>query len=108
MQALKGCKEIPDFMPSEILEKNDLCSLDYAIRNIHFPESFESLDRARKRLIFDELFILQLGLLSIKERTGEEKPRWLSKMTVLKSFITVCRFLRQERKKERSLRHCPI
>ena len=86
MQALKGCKEIPDFMPSEILEKNDLCSLDYAIRNIHFPESFESLDRARKRLIFDELFILQLGLLSIKERTGEEKTEMVIKNDCTEEF----------------------
>lgn len=86
MQALKGCKEIHDFMPSEILEKNDLCSLDYAIRNIHFPESFESLDRARKRLIFDELFILQLGLLSIKERTGEEKTEMVIKNDCTEEF----------------------
>uniref|UniRef100_UPI004025B2D2 ATP-dependent DNA helicase RecG n=1 Tax=Candidatus Fimenecus sp. TaxID=3022888 RepID=UPI004025B2D2 len=86
MQALEGCKEIPDFMPSEILEKNDLCSLDYAIRNIHFPESFESLDRARKRLIFDELFILQLGLLSIKERTGEEKTEMVIKNDCTEEF----------------------
>lgn len=108
MQALKGCKEIPDFMPSEILEKNDLCSLDYAIRNIHFPESFESLDRARKRLIFDELFILQLGLLSIKERTGEEKTEMVIKNDCTEEFYHRLPFSPTRAQKERSLRHCPI
>lgn len=58
--------EIPDFLPAKTIEEYSLCSLDYAIRNIHFPESYQSLEKARNRLIFDELFILQLGLLSIK------------------------------------------
>lgn len=58
--------EISDFLPEEIIGENSLCSLDFAIRNIHFPKSYSDLEKARNRLIFDELFILQLGLLSIK------------------------------------------
>lgn len=64
--ALSNISDIPDFLPQEIINKNSLCSLNFAIRNIHFPESYDALERARNRLIFDELFILQLGLLSIK------------------------------------------
>ncbi|MCI5795626.1 MAG: ATP-dependent DNA helicase RecG [Ruminococcus sp.] len=86
MQILKNCKEIPEFMPPEILAENDLCSLDFAIRNIHFPENFESLDKAKKRLIFDELFILQLGLLSIKNRTDEEKTDMVLKKDCTEEF----------------------
>lgn len=61
--------EIPDFLPREIREKNGLCTLDTAIRHIHFPPDEERLAVARKRLIFDELFLLQLGLLQMKSRT---------------------------------------
>ncbi len=75
--------EIPDFLPREIREKNGLCTLDTAIRHIHFPPDEESLAAARKRLIFDELFLLQLGLLQMKSRT-----QTLSTDCVLKTDYT--------------------
>lgn len=65
--ALKDKTEIPEILPKYILEKYSLVSLDTAIRQIHFPENAESLQNARNRLIFDELFILQLSLLSLKD-----------------------------------------
>lgn len=68
--ALSQCDEIPDYLPQSIIDKNHLCTLDYAIRNIHFPESSEALSLSRQRLIFDELFILQIGLLSIKDHAS--------------------------------------
>ena len=58
--------EIPEFLPQYILQKYSLVSLDTAIRQIHFPENAESLQKARERLIFDELFILQLSLMRLK------------------------------------------
>lgn len=61
--------EIPDYLPAEIRKENGLCTLDTAIRHIHFPPDELSLEAARKRLIFDELFLLQLGLLQMKSRT---------------------------------------
>lgn len=75
--------EIPDFLPREIREKNGLCTLDTAIRHIHFPPDEERLAAARKRLIFDELFLLQLGLLQMKSRT-----QTLSTDCVLKTDCT--------------------
>ncbi len=60
---------IPDFLPSDIRIQNGLCGLDTAIRHIHFPPDEASLRAARRRLIFDELFLLQLGLLQMKGRT---------------------------------------
>lgn len=68
--ALSQCGEIPDYLPQSVIDENHLCTLDYAIRNIHFPENSSALNTARERLIFDELFILQIGLLSIKNRTS--------------------------------------
>lgn len=60
---------IADFLPQEIRERNCLCDLDTAIRQVHFPPDKSALEAARRRLIFDELLLLQLGLLQMKGRT---------------------------------------
>ncbi len=57
---------IYDPIPQEIRKEYGLCHLRYALQQIHFPESQESLGIDRNRLIFEELLILQLGLLRMK------------------------------------------
>jgi len=54
---------VPEVLPSYLLEQTGMMSLSEAIRYIHFPESAELLDRASKRLKFDELFFIQLNIL---------------------------------------------
>ncbi len=51
-----------DFLPESIREKYSLCVRSYAIKNIHAPDSFSALARAKKRLIFDELLLFALGV----------------------------------------------
>ncbi len=53
-------------LPLYILEKYGLAPIHYALRNIHFPDSAEALEKARFRLKFEELFFLQLALLKQK------------------------------------------
>lgn len=55
-----------DAIPPEILRSYSLCSLDYAIKNIHFPKDASSLEIAKKRLVFEEFFILQTALRKMK------------------------------------------
>lgn len=55
---------IPEVLPLEIVKKNNLLSLDQALRIIHFPYSFSSQKEAAKRFSFQELFFLQLFVLS--------------------------------------------
>lgn len=55
-----------DYMPKSILSKYRLFDLKSALYNIHFPKSAEDLKQARRRLVFDELFILRLGQMIIK------------------------------------------
>lgn len=55
-----------DFMPVDIKKEYRLCDRAFAIRNIHFPQDSESFFVARKRLVFEELFLLQLKLLQLK------------------------------------------
>lgn len=61
--------EIYEPMPKKIMQKYGLCSLNYAMENIHFPKDFHSCEIAKKRLVFDELLILQLGMYTLKNRT---------------------------------------
>ncbi|MBQ8549877.1 MAG: ATP-dependent DNA helicase RecG [Clostridia bacterium] len=59
-------------LPEELLGKYKLTSLSSAIRNIHFPTSLEALQAARRRLMFEELFLLQTGLMLIKHRREQK------------------------------------
>jgi ATP-dependent DNA helicase RecG len=58
--------KIPEFMTEYILEDADLMDLSTALKEIHFPESQTNLKKARNRLAFDEIFLLQLGVLRQK------------------------------------------
>lgn len=58
---------VKEFLSEEILSRNRLCSLDYALSNIHFPKELRMAKEAAFRLVFDELFMLQLGLLAMKK-----------------------------------------
>ena len=58
--------EIPETLPEDIINEYNLCSLDSAIRNIHFPRDLISMEKARKRLAFEELFIWQISMSMIK------------------------------------------
>ncbi len=59
--------EIEETLPHSIRQKHKLCSLSYAIRNIHFPKDSEALSVAKRRLAFDELFIFQTALRFLHE-----------------------------------------
>lgn len=61
-----------DPLPDEMRRRLELCQLRFAMENIHFPGSMELLEIARRRLVFEELLVLQLGLLSLKSRTRVE------------------------------------
>lgn len=65
-QVLGESGVIEDYMPGDVLEEAELCTLEEAIASIHFPEGDAELERARKRLIYDDMYILQLGLRMMK------------------------------------------
>ncbi|MFC1653215.1 ATP-dependent DNA helicase RecG, partial [Patescibacteria group bacterium] len=52
---------INDWLPQNIIDQEKLISLKKALKQIHLPEDQKQLDEARKRLAFDELFLLQLA-----------------------------------------------
>ncbi|HZU86646.1 MAG TPA: ATP-dependent DNA helicase RecG, partial [Anaerolineaceae bacterium] len=56
----------PDHLPENIRRAGDLLDLSTALRQAHFPDNPEALKTARSRLAFDEIFLLQLGVLAQK------------------------------------------
>ena len=55
-------RDLPDPLPESVREKYKLCTIYYALRQIHFPDDYASLAIAKKRLIFDEFFFFASGL----------------------------------------------
>ncbi len=70
--AFSVCDEFKDPIPEEIRNKYCLMSLEKALMNIHFPESEDMLSEARRRLIFEELFLLELGLMRLKSKNRRQ------------------------------------
>ncbi len=66
--SLPAADKIYDPLPAAFLEKYQLINLQYAIAHIHFPSDRDCLSAARRRLVFDELFYLQLGLLKRRQQ----------------------------------------
>ena len=89
---LKSCLPltslIEDCLPSSIREKLRLAHIGYAVSQIHFPSSQESLEKARKRLSFDELFLFQLALSSFKKKIKSlPAPRIPFDVSLVKKFV---------------------
>jgi len=73
-------KNEKDFMPKEILKRHSLINLHNALNQIHFPQNLEQLEKARKRLAFDELFLIQL--LSALRKKDWNKSKSAPKMKI--------------------------
>lgn len=58
--------DLPEFLPPTIINRQQLCSRAFAIRSIHFPDSEVSLQIARYRLKFEELFVAQLKIAQLR------------------------------------------
>ncbi len=81
-------KRLPDHLPTSVRQEADLMALEDAIVQIHFPDNQRALKKARHRLAFDEIFVLQIGLLQRRHEWRSEPGRPLSfDEDVLRSFI---------------------
>lgn len=61
-------QQLNDPLPYDLRMEYGLCELRYALEQIHFPDEMEAMQIAKKRLVFEELFTLQLGLWQLKRR----------------------------------------
>ena len=70
-EALKSSGTLEEYLPSAIRKKYGIGEINFAMKNIHFPESFADYQAARTRFVFEELFLLRLALA--KKRSINQK-----------------------------------
>jgi ATP-dependent DNA helicase RecG len=68
-------KEYPEYLPREIVDQDALVGIGAALEEAHYPASFDGRDAALRRLAFDELFALQLGMVGRRRQRGRDAAR---------------------------------
>lgn len=66
-----AAKDLPESLPEAIIKKCHLPDRYTALKNIHFPSSWEALKEAKRRFVFEELFLLQCGLLYYRKQNED-------------------------------------
>lgn len=89
-QGLDECAEqVPDILPENIRTRNALAPARYAYENIHFPADFEALELARRRLIFEELFVLACALGMMRSERAQNDGRRFTPVNTEEFFATL-------------------
>ena len=73
-RALECAGEEPETLPQPVRQAHGLAGLEFALRGIHFPADEEALALSRRRLTFEELFYLSVGLAFLKRRREQHGP----------------------------------
>jgi len=81
-EAIRLCGAPADLLPDEIRRKRALCTLSYAVRNIHNPEDYAALAAAKRRLIYDEFFLFSLSIAMQGKRKREGHSFSCTKQTI--------------------------
>ena len=64
---------LPETLPEYIIKENNLWDINSTIERIHFPLEFSDFNKARERLVFEELLTMQLALLKLKNNYEQDK-----------------------------------
>ena len=79
---------LPEILPEHLRQEHNLCSVWYAVQNIHFPKDMAALELARRRLVFEELFLFQTALFSLREDRTIEKAVSLKNSGFTKQLVS--------------------
>lgn len=92
-QALTLLEKSPfETLPEYIRERYNLPDLMWSLKNIHFPDSINSADNARRRIAFEELLKLQLGMLMLKIRKKDSTAYVMDKSVSISDFYNALPF----------------
>ena len=87
-QSLKLIKNIPEYLPTEIIKSQKLLSLNETLQKIHFPKNQTDIDLAINRFKFSELFLFQLKSYLVKEKLSKKIALPIpGKISEIKKFI---------------------
>ncbi|TVU55389.1 MAG: ATP-dependent DNA helicase RecG [Arthrospira sp. PLM2.Bin9] len=94
LAALPAANKLPESLPPKLREKYQLIEISDAITNIHFPPNRDWLASARRRLVFDEFFYLQIGLLQRRQvsKTNEKSAALLPQGELIEQFYKMLPF----------------
>lgn len=90
--ALKEAGRLEEYIPAEIRDRYKIAELNYAMKNIHFPEDFESYNIARERFVFEELLILQLALSQHRDENMNQSGIVFSDVKCVRTFTDTLPF----------------
>lgn len=95
-------ERLVDAFPIFLRERNNLLDFSSAINQAHFPDDFKALSEARKRLIFEELFFLQLRILMKKQKTEsvQRSTRYKLDTSIVRKFEEILPFELTEAQKK--------
>jgi ATP-dependent DNA helicase RecG len=86
--------EFVDALPAETIKRNKLMILKDALNKIHFPDTIEESELARKRFIFEEMLLTQLHLMHIKNKMAKNKaPKIKADVDIVKEFLNTLPFI---------------
>jgi len=92
LRCVEGCADqVPDELPPGLRREHGLCTAEFACRNLHFPTDEEALAAARRRAVFEELFILSCGMAFLRSRRGSEGGRVFPRREV-EEFLSLLPF----------------
>lgn len=72
-EALANDRLLGDYLPSKIHGAYGFCEYNYAMKQIHFPDDFDALIEARRRLVFDEFFLFIMGMRYQNKRQQKDR-----------------------------------
>lgn len=91
--ALSFSGQLNEYLPEETRERNRLCGLSYALDHIHYPADPLKVKEARYRFVFEELLLLQTGLLMLRNRLRVNKTGIrFSEKAEMKAFVSTLPF----------------
>ncbi|NLZ52193.1 MAG: ATP-dependent DNA helicase RecG [Thermoanaerobacteraceae bacterium] len=86
--AIKLTSELKETLPYSIIQQYNLLSLEDTVKNIHFPKSLKMLERARERLIFEELLLFQLSTGLSRSYLRGQRRKNIYRTLDLKPFLS--------------------
>ncbi len=90
--ALRAAGRLDEYLPDDLRAEYELAEINFAIKNIHFPDDFNSYSISRRRFVFEELLILQLALLAKRDDNARMRGVVFEDTVCINEFVSTLPF----------------